>query len=84
MKTIVDIRTFAVEQAVKVMGPGTANKDIVEKAREIESYIIKDVDMSYSEENFILSDVLNFIENMISKQETEVKAEEVKPAKDRK
>ena len=40
MKSKIEIRTFAVEKAVAVMGVGTPSKDVVAKAKEIESYII--------------------------------------------
>ena len=40
MKSKVEIRVFAIEQAVKIMGVGTPDKQVVEKAKEIESYII--------------------------------------------
>ena len=39
MKSKIEIRVFAVEQAVKAMGVGTPAKDVVGKAAEIESYI---------------------------------------------
>lgn len=40
MKSKIDVRVFAVEQAVKIMGVGTPQKDVVAKAQEIEKYII--------------------------------------------
>jgi len=40
MKSKLDARVFAVEQAVKIMGVGTPQKDVVAKAQEIEMYII--------------------------------------------
>ena len=39
MKSKIEIRVFAVEQAVKTMGAGTPTKDVVGKAAEIEKYI---------------------------------------------
>ena len=43
MKSKIEVRVFAVEQAVKVMGAGTPQKDVVAKAQEIENYIVQDV-----------------------------------------
>lgn len=42
MKTKIDVRVFAIEQAVKVMGANAPQKDVVAKAKEIEAYIIGD------------------------------------------
>jgi hypothetical protein len=42
MKSRIEVRVFAVEQAVKIMGAGTPQKDVVAKAQEIEKYIIGD------------------------------------------
>ena len=40
MTSKIEVRVFAVEQAVKIMGVGTPQKDVVAKAQEIEKYII--------------------------------------------
>lgn len=40
MKSKIDVRKFAVEKAVMIMGTGTSDKDVVAKAKEIESYVI--------------------------------------------
>lgn len=40
MKSKIEVRVFAVEQAVKIMGVGTPQKDVVAKAQEIEKYVI--------------------------------------------
>ena len=40
MKAKLDIRVFAIEQAVKIMGVGVSQKDVVAKAQEIEKYVI--------------------------------------------
>lgn len=42
MKSKIDVRVFAVEQAVKIMGVGVPQKDVVAKAQEIEKYILGD------------------------------------------
>lgn len=45
MKSKIEIRVFAVEQAVKIMGVGTPDKQVVEKAKEIENYVIGNADL---------------------------------------
>lgn len=40
MKSRLEVRKFAIESAVTIMGSGTPSKDVVEKAKEIEAYII--------------------------------------------
>lgn len=43
MKSKIEVRVFAVEQAVKIMGAGTPQKDVVAKAQEIEEYITQGI-----------------------------------------
>lgn len=45
MKSKLEIRTFAVEKAVAVMGVGMPSKDVVAKAKEIEAYIIGNAEL---------------------------------------
>lgn len=40
MKSKIDVRVFAVNKAVEVMGGGALIKDVVAKAKEIEEYVI--------------------------------------------
>lgn len=42
MKSKIEIRVFAIEQAVAILGVGTPDKDVVNKAKEIEAYVIGD------------------------------------------
>jgi hypothetical protein len=51
MKSKLEIRVFAIEQAVKVIGISTPVKDVVEKAKEIEAYIIGDAELPESYDN---------------------------------
>lgn len=41
----IEIRKFAVQQAVSIMGAGVPQKDVVAKAKEIEDYIIGESDI---------------------------------------
>ena len=45
MKSKVEIREFAITQAVAIMGAGTPDKDVVRKAKEIETYIVGSADI---------------------------------------
>lgn len=40
MKSKIEVRKFAIESAITIMGQGTPYKDVISKAKEIESYII--------------------------------------------
>lgn len=51
MKSKLEIRVFAIEQAVKVQGISAPVKDVVEKAKEIEHYIIGNADLPESHDN---------------------------------
>lgn len=56
MKSKLEIRVFAIEQAVKVMGVGIPVKDVVGKAKEIEAYIIGSAELpeSYDSEGALM------------------------------
>lgn len=45
MKSKIDVRVFAIEKAVAILGAGTPSKDVVTKAKEIEAYIIGNADI---------------------------------------
>lgn len=45
MKSKIEIREFAIRIAADIMGNGTPCKDIVSKAKEIEQYIIGEVEI---------------------------------------
>lgn len=40
MKSNIEVRVFAVNKAVEVMGAGAVIKDVVSKAQEIEKYVL--------------------------------------------
>lgn len=40
MKSKIEIRKFAVEKAVAILGAGAPAKDVVSKAQEIEAYVL--------------------------------------------
>jgi hypothetical protein len=40
MKSKIEIRKFAVQTAADLLGTGSATKDVVTKAKEIEDYIV--------------------------------------------
>lgn len=41
----IEIRKFAIEQAVAIMGTGTPQKDVIAKAKDIETYVIGGADI---------------------------------------
>lgn len=73
MKSKLDIRVFAVEQAVKVMGSNTPMKDVVEKARAIETYVIGEANLpeSYDNESALMGQILQGVQEVISKSDVE-------------
>lgn len=44
-KSKIEVREFAVKQAVELLGSGAPQKDVVEKAKEIEAYITGDAEL---------------------------------------
>lgn len=44
-KSKIEIREFAVKQAVELLGSGTPTKDVIAKAKEIEEYILGNADL---------------------------------------
>jgi hypothetical protein len=40
MKSKIEVRKFAIEKAIEIMGVGTPDKDVISKAQQIETYII--------------------------------------------
>ena len=65
MKSRIEVRVFAVEQAVKIMGSGTPQKDVVAKAQEIEKYIIGDAVLPEVADESSPMEVLNGIMSAI-------------------
>lgn len=41
----IEIRKFAIEQAVAIMGTSTPQKDVIAKAKDIETYVIGGADI---------------------------------------
>lgn len=62
-----EVRVFAVERAVELLGAGTPNKDVIAKARDIETYIVGDAKLPEIAESDIsaarsfLSDIAGMI-----------------------
>lgn len=67
MKSKIEIRQFAVERAIMVLGIGVQVKDIIDKAKEIEAYVIGDADLpeNYDEMN-ALSGYANKVFNAVN------------------
>lgn len=70
MKSKVEIRKFAVEKAVELLGSGSPCKDVISKAQEIENYIVGSAKIpeTFSEEDKLselLSKGISAIKNEI-------------------
>ena len=70
MKSKIEVRKFAVEKAVEIMGVGTPDKNIIAKAQEIENYIIgeaelPEVDKSQEALTGEMSDMLGLIKGLL-------------------
>lgn len=63
MKSKIEVRKFAVEKAAQIMGAGTADKDVISKAKEIETYIIGKAALPevFSEEKELMGEIINGI-----------------------
>lgn len=83
MKSIADIRIFSVEQATKIMGAGTADKDIVSKAKEVEAYIINGLTIPENSEETILSDIINLIGLFVPEKKDEILEDKITKKKDK-
>lgn len=73
MKSRLDIRVFAVEQAVRVMGYNTPIKDVVEKAKEIEAYVVGEINLpeSYDSEGALMGQILQSVQAIRGKADVE-------------
>lgn len=45
MKSKIDVRVFAIEQAMRLYNAGSPAKDVVAKAQEIELYILGNIEL---------------------------------------
>lgn len=82
-KSKIEVRQFAVEQAVKILGAGTPDKDVVSKAKEIEAYLIGDAELpeTYEDNDIVhnvMDNVMAFLQTMGSESETATETEKEK------
>lgn len=61
MKTKIEVRVFAVNKAVEVMGAGAIIKDVINKAQEIEKYVIGEAVLPETYEETSPMELLNGI-----------------------
>lgn len=45
MKSKIEVREFAINKAVEIMGAGALIKDVVAKAQEIEKYVVGEAEL---------------------------------------
>lgn len=64
MKSRIEARVFAVNKAVEIMGSGAVLKDVVNKAQEIEAYVIGEADLPEVSTDTSPMDIVNRIMSM--------------------
>lgn len=74
MKSRIEARIFAVNKAVEVMGSGAIMKDVVNKAREIEKYVVGEADLPEVSAETSPMDIINSIVSMAGGMPVEDKA----------
>lgn len=74
MKSRIEARVFAVNKAVEVMGSGAIMKDVVNKAREIEEYVVGEADLPEVSAEASPTDIINSIVSMAGGMPIEDKA----------
>ena len=73
-KSKIEVREYAMNKAIELMGTGTPTKQVVEKAKEIETYIIGEAELPETiDENEIIStaiETLGIVASQWLKKET--------------
>lgn len=73
-KSRIEVREYAMNKAVELMGTGTPSKHVVEKAKEIENYIIGEAELpEFVDESEIIStavETLGMVASQWLKKET--------------
>jgi hypothetical protein len=64
MKSKIEARVFAINKAVEIMGSGAVIKDVVNKAQEIEAYVIGEADLPEVSTETSPMDIVNSIMSM--------------------
>lgn len=65
MKSKIEVRVFAVNKAVEIMGAGAIVKDVVAKAQEIEKYVIDAAELPEIAPEASPIDYLNSVASLI-------------------
>lgn len=66
LKSKIEIRQFAIEQAVAILGSGTPQKDVVAKAKDIEAYIIGEANLPEVNNDIeAISDIMGDVVQML-------------------
>ena len=66
MKSLLEIRKFAVEMAVTIMGNGCPCKDVVSKAEEIEKYVVGKAELpEFIDENEQVASLLGVLAGLV-------------------
>lgn len=82
MKSNIEVRVFAVNKAVEVMGAGAVIKDVVAKAQEIEKYVLGAAVLPEVADEVSLIDYLNKVASLLGGS-ADVAAPAVEPASEK-
>lgn len=72
MKSKIELRIYAVDKAIAVMGCCSPTKDVVDKAREIEQYIVGDAVLPEVSDEASPMDIVNNLAALVSKADAGV------------
>lgn len=66
-KSKIEVREYAINKAIELMGTGTPQKDVVAKAKEIETYVIGESELPETvDENELISSIVDTIGIVLS------------------
>lgn len=66
-KSKIEVREYAMNKAIELMGTGTPTKQVVEKAQEIEAYVIGEADLPETvDENELINAIVDTIGIVLS------------------
>ena len=61
-KSKIEVREYAVNKAIELMGTGTPTKQVVDKAKEIENYVMGDAVLPETvDENEVMNSILEVL-----------------------
>lgn len=65
-KSKIEVREYAINKAVELMGTGTPSKQVVDKAKEIESYVIGEAVLpEVADENEMITNIISGLTGVV-------------------